>query len=206
MSFDIIHNYSKFEEVTSVNELVPIKKKIAAYYSKGVVNIQKKIRRKCEGNKIELEIIEIKKEIERLCAEYVVVDWTDEDSCCCEFHILLHENQKILDDDIELITLLGGKREDLRLFLSVLDRSYYMFIERTEYNAVDDKWNFYTLNKFSKRQEKLIKKINDYLETKNWIQVMDKDAKSRILDIETELKYAGQATVFSCLFTEKVEI
>jgi hypothetical protein len=64
--------------------------------------------------------------------EYCVVDWTDlKSNNCYEYRILLHKNQPILDDDNELIKALNGKRQDLFLFISILDNLFYMFINET---------------------------------------------------------------------------
>ncbi len=116
---------------------------INRYYSKGKMNIQEKIRQVCRNEQLESEVTKINQEIRNLFSEYAIIDWTDEDSCCYEQHILLHERQEILDDGIELIMSLGGKREV---------------------------------------------------------------ARTKVPNIETELKYAGQATIFACLFSDKVDI
>lgn len=32
-----------------------------------------------------------------------MLDWTDCDSCCYEFKILLHKGQELLDDDVKIL-------------------------------------------------------------------------------------------------------
>lgn len=74
---------------------------INRYYSKGKMNIQEKIRQVCRNEQLESEVTKINQEIRNLFSEYAIIDWTDEDSCCYEQHILLYERQEILDDGIE---------------------------------------------------------------------------------------------------------
>ena len=136
-----------------MENLLEIEERIYYYYSKEKMNVQEKIRQKSMKEQSDLEIIEIKKEIKSLFSEYAIIDWTDEESCCYELDILMHEMQKILDDDIELITLLGGERKDLRVFFSVIGKYYYRFLERTEYNFLSKTWSFFTINNYSKKQK-----------------------------------------------------
>lgn len=135
-----------YEKDLLSEEKVEIIEIINRYYSRGKMNIQEKIRQICRNEQLESEVTKINQEIRSLFSEYAIIDWTDEDSCCYEQHILLRERQEILDDDIELIMTLGGKREDLRIFFSVIDKFYYYFLERTEYNSSNNIWNFYTIN------------------------------------------------------------
>lgn len=179
---------------------------INRYYSKGKMNIQEKIRQVCHNEQLESEVTKINQEIRNLFSEYAIIDWTDEDSCCYEQHILLHERQEILDDDIELIMSLGGKREDLRIFFSVIDKFYYCFLERTEYNSLNNIWDFYTINKYSPKQEQLVKRLDDFMHMRKWIKISDSVARTKVPSIETELKYAGEATIFNCLFSDEVDL
>ena len=190
----------------TMENLLEIEERIYYYYSKEKMNVQEKIRQKSMKEQSDLEIIEIKKEIKSLFSEYAIIDWTDEESCCYELDILMHEMQKILDDDIELITLLGGERKDLRVFFSVIGKYYYRFLERTEYNFLSKTWSFFTINNYSKKQKQLVKILDDYMHMRKWIKITDSVARIKIPKIETELKYIGQTTVFDCLFTDKVEI
>lgn len=195
-----------FEKDMLSEEKVKIIEIINRYYSKGKMNIQEKIRQVCRNEQLESEVTKINQEIRNLFSEYAIIDWTDEDSCCYEQHILLHERQEILDDDIELIMSLGGKREDLRIFFSVIDKFYYCFLERTEYNSLNNIWDFYTINKYSPKQEQLVKRLDDFMHMRKWIKISDSVARTKVQSIETELKYAGEATIFACLFSDKVDI
>lgn len=49
--------------------------------------------------------------LKRIFIRYEVLEWIDFDYCnCYEYKILLHRDQPILDDDVELIHALGGKK------------------------------------------------------------------------------------------------
>ena len=41
--------------------------------------------------------------------------------------MLLHKNQPILDDDVELLEALNGKQMDLEIYVSLLTKSYYLY-------------------------------------------------------------------------------
>ena len=189
-----------------MEDKIYIMSKIYENYSKRGENIQEEIRQKYFKNKTNLDIAAISKGMIDLCKQYKVVDWIDEESCCYEFKILLHENQEILDDDIELIRILGGERNDLRIFFSIFDKFYYMFLEKTKYDFLQKKWCFYTIKKYSKKQKQIVQRIVDYMNRMKWSRISDLVAGTRIPDIELELKEGGEATVFNCLFTDKVDI
>lgn len=193
-------------EGRNMEDRIYIMSKIYENYSKEEENIQEEIRQKYFKNKTNLDIAAISKGIIDLCKQYKVVDWIDEESCCYEFKILLHENQEILDDDIELIETLGGERNDLRIFFSIFDKFYYMFLEKTKYDFLQKKWYFYTIKKYSPKQKQIVQRIVDYMDRMKWTRISDLVAGTRIPDIELELIEAGQATVFNCLFTDKVDI
>ena len=189
-----------------MEDRIYIMSKIYENYSKRGENIQEEIRQEYFKNKTNLDIAAISKGMIDLCKQYKVVDWIDEESCCYEFQILLHENQEILDDDIELIRILRGERNDLRIFFSIFDKFYYMFLEKTKYDFLQKKWYFYTIKKYSKKQKRIVQRIVDYMDRMKWTRISDSVAGTRIPDIELELIEAGQATVFNCLFTDKVDI
>ena len=84
------------------------------------------------------------KKLSKIFNSYAVVDWTEEESFCYEYKILLHENQPILDDDIELMKALHGERNDLWVFVSILAPYYYIKAEKTQY-CKGDKWLFNNL-------------------------------------------------------------
>lgn len=145
-------------------------------------------------------------DIENLSKDYVLVDWTDNESCCYEFKILLHKNQEILDDDTILVKTLNGERSDLRIFVSILEPCYYMFIERTKYTDANDKWKFDTVKCLNQEITKLLKDIESYFCKKGYRKFFDDEVKEKVPDIETELKEVNEVIVFDCLFTDLVKL
>ncbi len=47
------------------------------------------------------------------------------------YSVLLKKNQDIMDDDIELIKILGGKRYDLEIFISLIFPCCYFYTNET---------------------------------------------------------------------------
>jgi len=146
------------------------------------------------------------REIVRNIKEYSVIDWTDETACCYEFKILLHKGQDILDDDKGLIKALGGVRNDLRVFISVLEPYYYLFVEETKYVENNDQWLFRTIKLPAQEAVKIIKEVEDCLLLKGYQRLLDDDVETVVPDIETELSELTKATVFDCLFTDVVSL
>lgn len=139
-------------------------------------------------------------------SEYSIIDWTDETACCYEFKILLQPDQDILDDDIFLIQSLNGKRYDLRVFISILEPYYYLFVEETIYLKETNKWLFKTITNYPKETKELIVDLEQYLFSKGYRQLSDNDIKIIVPNVETELKEINKTTVFDCLFTDLVTI
>lgn len=169
-------------------------------------NKKEQLRQKKIKNKNKLLQQEIFKNILDIAKGYAVVDWTEEESCCYEFKVLLHKNQLILDDDIELIRSLNGVRNDLRIFISILEPYYYLFIEEMKYVEEKEAWLF---NKIEARDEKvkiMLKEINEYFSKNGYIRLSYHDVKRSVPNIETELKEFNKVIVFDCLFTDLVTI
>ncbi len=137
---------------------------------------------------------------------YEVVDWTDDEACCYEFKILLHKDTPLLDDDKMLIKSLNGKRNDLRIFISVLEPYYYMFIEKTLYFELEDKWEFTTEENNISEYEKLKEEIVSYLCKNGYIGLSPSDVLLPVPKVETTYKEVDNVTVFDCLFTDLVDI
>lgn len=143
------------------------------------------------------------KDILNIALNYTIIDWTDYNSCCYEYKILLYKNQSILDDDIKLMKALKGVRKDLRIFISILEPYYYMFIEKTKY--INKKWTFEII-KNDDTDNELIEKIALYLSNKGYHQLSDKDVTIIVPNIQTDFKELNKANVFDCLFTDLVTI
>lgn len=159
-------------------------------------NLQKKIK-----NKDKIFEKTILSDISNIFNNYVVIDWTEKNSCCYEYKILLHENQPILDDDIELIKFLNGIRYDLWIFVSILAKYYYITAEETKYFE-EDKWIFNNISIEDDKIKKLLTKIDSYFFNKGYLKLSDEEIKIPVPFIETELKDYDNVTVFDCLFTD----
>lgn len=146
------------------------------------------------------------KDVSEIARGYAILDWTDCDSCCYEFKILLHKNQNLLDDDTELINVLKGVRNDLRIFISILEPYYYIFIEETKYLEQDKIWLFNTIDIHDRENESLKNKLDTYFTNKRYTKLLDDDVKMLVPNIETEYKDLGTVNVFDCLFTDLVTV
>lgn len=140
-------------------------------------------------------------ELSALAPEFAMKDWTDASSCCVEYKWLLHENQPLLDDDTELMAALGGLRRDLYLFVSILAPYYVMFAEKTTL-AEDGTWTFETIEPSDEATVRLMDSIQAMLGKKGFIRLSREQAAQVVPDVETELREAGSATVFDCLFSD----
>ena len=114
---------------------------------------QKKIG---ENYKVIMQNMKLEKKLNKIFEQYCVVDWTDYDDLkCLEYKILMHKNQKILDDDIELMEELHCSRKDMVLFISLLEKYYYYYFQETTYSFVEKRWTFNEINMFN------ISEVND---------------------------------------------
>lgn len=183
-------------------------KYIYKYYSAycNSLNVEKDIIRRERIINKGLYSPQILKGIRDIFRGYTVVDWTDDESCCFEFKVLLHKNVDILDDDKILIKKLKGERHDLRIFISALAPYFYMFVEKTMYLETDNRWEFSTIEKYDKEREELLIKTNNFLLEKGYYILKNADVLMLVPDIETEYKESGKVNVFDCLFTDLVTI
>lgn len=149
---------------------------------------------------------EIMKQMIAIAKDYNVVDWTDAETCCYEFKILLHKHTALLDDDKMLIKKLNGARKDLRIFISVLEPYYYMFIEKTSYFESEDKWEFRTEEANTNECKELKEEMKSYLCKNGYIGLSHSDVLIPVPEVETTYKEAGKVIVFDCLFTDLVSI
>lgn len=138
---------------------------------------------------------------------YEVADWTElEQYNAYEYRILTHKEQNILDDDVELMKALGYKRYDLFLFISVLERYYYINMNYVGLDLKSDEWTFEIYHKFPHNLKSEIENLRRFLATESYIEISEEIAKEKIFDIETELKSIGSANVFDCFFTDLITI
>ncbi|SMB93718.1 hypothetical protein SAMN00017405_0083 [Desulfonispora thiosulfatigenes DSM 11270] len=151
--------------------------------------------------------LNILKKIQNLIPEFKVIDWTDlEDTRCYEFRILLNKVENILDDDNDLLKVLGGKRQDLYLFISRIANYYYMYIEDTEFNEDTGELKFTKNISFDKYSLDIKNKLEMLMNDLGYIRLDDEVAKTVILNVETEYLEKNKVKIFNCLFTEFDEL
>ncbi|MBO8173203.1 MAG: hypothetical protein H0Z33_15100 [Bacillaceae bacterium] len=137
---------------------------------------------------------------------YEVINRTDfESSNCYEYRILLHKNQKILDDDIELMNHLNGKRVDLFIFISILEKYYYYFTNETLYDFNIKKWSFKNV-KLPNRILPLVSEFNNFMSHKGYEKLDDTMVRRIVDEIETEHIEKGKVNIFNCLFTDLISL
>lgn len=123
----------------------------AAYGTKEYYNSPENKNREmklAEKNEIRRNIILFEDILNRVYPSFNVIDWTNyEETSCIEFKVLLKDNQDTMDDDIELIKAIGGKRLDLCVYVSCLAPFFYYSIVETFYEENSNKWIFYNVEK-----------------------------------------------------------
>lgn len=135
--------------------------------------------------------------------QYEVVNWSDVlSNNCFEYRILLHENQDIMDDDIELISTLNGHRFDLMLFISFISDYYCFSINKTVFDFQDKNWSFKTIFEYPVPFQSLVEELRNLMDELGYQELGLYDAQKKICDIETEFIEKGELTVFNCLFSE----
>lgn len=197
-----------------VDELL---KKIDLYFPKNLSyedpkyhsssQIARLLKRREEYLHNELFTHHMNKSLKQVFKGYEVVDWTNLESYNgYEYRILLHHNQPILDDDIELMQKLGGKRLDLFLFISILNKNYYFFVNETILENNASEWIFRYVLQYNKEIQCLIEEMRYLFSMEGYHEITTEIANIIIEDVETELKSKGKVTVFNCLFTDLISI
>jgi hypothetical protein len=148
---------------------------------------------------------DLKEALQVILKQYGIINWTDIDSSnCYEYRVLLHKNQPILDDDIELIESLGGTRFDLYLFVSILNNYYYYFVSKSMFDFDLNKWGFENIQNYNKEIQCIVDEISAFFATKGYEMIPKKIAETFVEDIDTEYIEKGKVKVFNCLFTELI--
>jgi hypothetical protein len=165
-----------------------------------------KTREKQLANQVRIN--EFQNQLKKISSGYEVINWTDlKSNNCYEYRILLHKNQSSLDDDVELIKALNGKRQDLYLFTSILSSYYYFFVNETLYDEfASEQWKFRRIFKFSQDIQSLIDNLQKFMEKEGFMEIKDEVAKENIENVETEFLEQGEVKIFNCLFTELITI
>lgn len=123
-----------------------------------------------------------------------------------QYTILLHKNRLFLDDDVDLILSLGGKRLDLELYFSLLGDYYYYYIIETDGGKDTSSWNFSILKDEQLPHEEMMlaRKLCSKAISLGFKMLDHNIAHVLVPEVETELINSGEATIFNCLFTETV--
>lgn len=157
----------------------------------------------------------LKEKLENIFIDYVVSDFIDlkNDTSYC-YHILMHKNQSILDDDINLIKSLDGIKYELIFVLSYLNNYFYYYILETRFNFYLKKWSF--RDKFNDRDSIQIenqffqldemRKFNNFLSENKYYFIPDNFVNLIIEDIETELCDFGETKIYNALFSDLISI
>lgn len=144
----------------------------------------------------------LRKDIARILKGYAVIDWVEDSACCYEYRVLLHKNIDIMDDDIMLMEKLHGERNDLNIYISVLEPYYYLEVLKTTYTEKDSEWKFFTMKEYSIQYIELMNKIDRYFYKKGYRKLTDAETLIPVPDVETIYKDVNKVNVFHCLFMD----
>ena len=134
---------------------------------------------------------------------FSVSNWTDyEELYCLEFHVLLTKNQPILDDDVELLKVLGGTRIDLTVYVSLISDHFYLWGGKTRYNPFNDKWTFQKITLKNHEHFPVIEKFTAEMKQNHFKLLTEFDARKLVPDVETKYLDKGKVKVFHILFTD----
>jgi hypothetical protein len=109
------------------------------------------------------------------------------------------KNQDILDNDVQLIDVLGNIRYDLHLFISVIGPYFISYVDRTEYR--DGEWDFLILDQCPKEARTAVERLRRHFEDKGYEIISLDLARTIIPDIDAKYKGLGDFTFFNGLFT-----
>jgi hypothetical protein len=149
----------------------------------------------------------LKMKLKEIYSEYAIIDWTDlPNSNCYEYKILMNKNQQILDDDVELIHALGGRRRDLRLFISILSPYYHFFLEESTYNFSKKEWSFNKHITNDREIEDAVNKLRIMMKSENIIELSTGIVSKVVANVETQYLEKGEVKIFHLLFSDLVTI
>lgn len=157
------------------------------------------------SNVSEREIISchVHNEIKSVLPNNYISKWNNSSFPSVHFSVLLHENQDIIDDDEVLLDILGGCRYDLHLYISLLEKFYYMFVDETLRLPNNQGMQFSVLAN-SNSYKKQIDKLDDKLNALNYKKLSSNVAHKLVPYVETELLEEGEVKIFNCLFADIV--
>ena len=146
------------------------------------------------------EYMNVYKELKHIFKQYYIKIWSANDEPGKHISVLFHKNHDILDDDVELIKKLGGKRLNLEIYISKLVKVYYIYMQETIYK--DGKWSFFNYDYNYYMEDSLKKKLNKTMQYLGYKELLKNDVNSIVWDIETECHYTNEVKVFHCLFSD----
>ncbi|MCI8508619.1 MAG: hypothetical protein HFJ06_08680 [Lachnospiraceae bacterium] len=126
------------------------------------------------------------------------------------YSVLLKKDQDIMDDDIELIKILGGERYDLEIFISLIFPCCYFYTNKTTYipqnNLPREQWSFSTHSANYKLDDKSVIALQETFEKNNIYVLSPEIIHKKVPNISTELLSSEelQVEIFHCLFSDIV--
>ena len=138
--------------------------------------------------------------MKNVVGNYAIMDWTNfELYNDIEFKILLHEGIDYMDDDIELLKMLNYNKKELIIFISLIDKYYYIMCVNTRF-----KNNEYYFSIVENIPENFIvrESLNKLFDKLNYKEITNETAKIILPDLSTELKNFSEVTIFDCLFND----
>lgn len=149
----------------------------------------------------------VDKKLHQHFRDFSVSNWTDyEELSCLEFEVLLVKNQPLLDDDTELIKVLGGERSDLRVYISLISNHFYLYGKKTLYNPSTDAWTFQNLDLRNHEYFYIIEQFILDMEENNFKLLPKSDALKTLPEVKTKYIDKGEVKVFHLIFTDLVTV
>lgn len=139
--------------------------------------------------------------------QYYVKRWTNTSYACFQFSVLLHKNQPILDDDIELMDALAGKRYNLEIFISRISDYYYVYTSEYRYaKEQPENWMFNSHSATFIFEKRYVKKLQKEMKKRGLNKLSKKMAHIKVPFIATELlpSRGHDVEVFNCLFSDMI--
>lgn len=135
---------------------------------------------------------------------YYVKRWTNTTYPSIQFSILLHENQPVLDDDIDLMKALNGRRFNLEIFISRISPYYYLYT--SEENLEDNRWDFKVHSETYIIDEEFLKRLDMEMQKIHMVKISRELVHKEVPFVETELLPYGEqyVTIFNCLFSDMI--
>ena len=131
-----------------------------------------------------------------------VVNWTSISSdTSYKYRILLNETvESIMDDDIELIQHLGGKRKDLYVYFSYLANYWHWHVIDTSFS--DGVWNSQITYGIPDEYARNIEGLRINIEELGFAELDEATVKTQVKKASVPLVERGKATAFNLLFSD----